>query len=84
MEVPMTRYERIVFLQGDEATEAMAMLDEHGEDRLMDHLAQWDCGDRGDVHEEPASGSSDDVHESNGFRLTYNARLGYCGLERII
>lgn len=82
----MPKYQRIVFMQGEEADEALAILDEHGEDAAVEHLSQWDYGDGGgEIMDEPASGDSDDVHETeDGYRLSYNTRLGYIGLESII
>ena len=79
------KYERIVFMQGEDAEAAMEELDQHGEEAAIEYLAQWDMGDGGDIHDEPASGSSDNVYESeDGYRLSYNTHLPYIGLERII
>jgi len=75
-------WERIVFMQGEEASDVLGMLDTEGIDSVLDYLAQWDNGDGGDIHAEPASGSSDDVYEEDGYRLTWNNGLGYIGLER--
>lgn len=78
-------YQRIVFMQNEEAEEALAILDDQGEEAAIDHLAQWDNGDEGEEFPETAAGSSDDVHETeDGYILTYNRRLGYIGLERKI
>lgn len=81
----MTRtYTRIVFMQGEEADEALDILREDGEDAAIDYLAEWDYGDAGEDFDEPSSGTDDDVHETDdGYRLSYNTRLGYIGLERI-
>ena len=79
------KYERIVFLQGEEASTALDELEAHGEEETIEYLAQWDMGDRGEITDEPASGGNDFVYESNdGYRLSYNPWLGYIGLERII
>lgn len=80
----MVRYQRIVFLQGEEADEALAILDNDGTEAAMDYLAQWDCGDAGEEFDEPASGDSDDVYEDDHHRLSWNSRIGYIGLEGII
>lgn len=81
----MTQYQRIVFMQGEEAEEALRILDEAGEEQAMDYLAQWDNGDGGgEVTDEPASGDDDDVCEAGGYRMSYNTRLGYIGLELIL
>ena len=78
------RYERIVFMQGEDADEALAILDEQGRCAAIDYLCQWDCGDGGDIHDEPGNGSSDHVYRKDGYRLSYNPAIGYIGLEREI
>jgi hypothetical protein len=80
----VTTYQRIVFLQGEEADEALAILDQHGEQAAVDYLSQWDYGEAGEEFSEPASGDDDDVYETdNGYRMSYNTRIGYIGLEAI-
>lgn len=80
----MRTYTLIVFLQGEDADEPLAILDSQGESAAIDYLAQWDYGDAGEDFDEPSSGTDDDVHETDdGYRLSYNTRLGYIGLERI-
>ena len=77
----MTTYQRIVFMQGDEAEEPLRILDEHGTAAAIEHLAQW-YNEPGEVFEEPASGDDDDTHtDENGYRLSWNTRIGYIGLE---
>ena len=77
-------YQRIVFMQGDDATEPLAILDEAGEIAAIEFLSQWDM-EPGEVFDEPASGTSDYVHETDdGLRLSYNPHHGYIGLERIV
>lgn len=79
-----TTYQRIVFMQGEEADEPLRILDEQGEEAAIEFLAQWDM-EPGEEFSEPASGDSDDVYETDdGFRLSYNTRLGYIGLERVV
>lgn len=78
------RYQRIVFMQGEEADEPLAILDNDGTEAAVEFLAQWDM-EPGEEFNEPASGDSDDVYETDdGLRLSWNTRLGYIGLERVI
>ena len=84
-------YSRIVFLQGEEADEPLRILDESGQDAAIEYLAGWDYGDDDDTHDEAASGDDDDVYETSPigplgdrYRLSYNTRLGYIGLERVV
>lgn len=77
------KYQRIVFAQGDDAIEPLQILDNHGIQAVVDYLRQWD-EQEGEISELPSSGTSDYVYEIDGFRLSYNLRMGYIGLERII
>ena len=86
---PTMEYHDIVFMSGDDATEALENLDQHGEDRAMEHLAQWDYGSENE--HSPATrkpwGTSDHVVQTqldNGdiYYMSYNTRLGYIGLSR--
>lgn len=79
------RYERIVFLQGDDYNQ---MLDELGDNDgaadMVTYMLQWDNGDGGDIHDEPSAGTEDRVYEIDDHLLTVNYRRGHAGLERII
>jgi hypothetical protein len=79
------RYQRIVFLQGEEADEALAILDNDGTEAALEFLAQWDYGDAGETFDEPANGSDDEVYEDEAqhYRMSWNNRLGYIGLEGV-
>ena len=92
-------YERIIFMQGDDADEPLAILfnREPGHSfpyylgvtaesvaATFAYLAQWDSGDGGEITDEPSSGTSDDVWEEDGYRLSANLGLSYVGLERVV
>ena len=62
---------------------ALPIFDNQGDDAAIEYLCQWDTGE-GQVSEKPSNGSSDYVVEKDGYRLSYNLRLGYIGLERIV
>ena len=75
-------FQRIVFMQGEDAQEALDILDNDGTDAAIEYLAQWDM-EPGEIEDESAAGTDDDVYQSDdGYILTYNTRLGYIGLER--
>ncbi len=77
--------ERIVFAQGDDADEPLSILDERGIDAAIDYLADWYNPGEHETSDEPSAGTSDDTHEtSDGFILSWNAGLGYIGLEHIV
>ena len=75
-------FQRIVFLQGDEAIEPINILNNEGKDAAINYLAQWDMGDRGEVMDELAAGSSDSTYEAGDYLLSWNTGLEYIGLER--
>lgn len=37
----MKKYQEITFLQGEAATEAIALLEDQGEEAALDYLKQW-------------------------------------------
>ena len=76
-------YQRIVFCQGDDAKEPLRILEELGDEAAVKYLSQWDFGP-GDLFPRPSSGDSDWVYESHDYRLSYDTRLTYIGLERIV
>jgi hypothetical protein len=77
-------YQRVVFMQGEEAEEPLRILDEGGVGAALDHLCEWwDGSEDGETSDTPASGTEDDVHRAGEWRLTWNTSLGYIGLERV-
>jgi hypothetical protein len=78
----MSRYERVVFMQGDEADEALRMLDVNGEDEAIEFLAQMHNPGEHETADELSHGSADDFFESDdGYILSWNEGLEYIGLE---
>lgn len=75
-------FEQIVFLQGQEADKAMGILSSHGDDALLNYLQQWDNGGGHEVCETSTHGNSEALIEyENGYVLSYNIYLNYCGLQ---
>lgn len=78
----MGNFENVVFLDNDEAAEALEILDIHGEDAAILHLSLWHYPGEHETRDETRAGSSDRVYtDKNGYRLIYNLGLGYIGLE---
>jgi len=75
------RYEDVVFLQGDEADEALEILDNQGEDAAMDYLAQWHSPGHHMGSSDLSHGSSDYTYEKDGYIMSWNTSLGYIGLQ---
>lgn len=78
--VDKRRYEDVVFLQGEEADEALAILDEEGEEAALEYLKQWHYPGEHDARASVGTGSSDDTYEDDGYTMSWNKRIGYIGL----
>lgn len=74
-------YEDIIFMQGDEAQEALDILDSKGEISAIEHLKQWQ--DPGNHQQSPGlgNGTQDTVFEFCNYFLVYNTGVGYIGLS---
>ncbi len=80
----MKKYQEITFLQGEAATEAIALLEDHGEEAALDYLKQWDNGDDSMCYDESPAGSYDQIYREGDYELNYNTALEYIGLYKII
>lgn len=78
------KYANIVFMQGSEADEPLDILNNDGPEALLAYLQQWDYGEYYDVSDEPSAGSGDRTIEMGEYIISYNSRIGYIGLEKII
>jgi hypothetical protein len=76
------RYVHIVFLQGDEAVEALELLDRAHEEQVIEYLRQWETGDEGGGELRPPWGTADSYYEDGPYIVSYNRPLGYIGLCR--
>jgi hypothetical protein len=75
-------YERLAFVQGDEAYDALCVLEEDGLAACLRFMVQQSGDSQGELHEQLAGGASDNTYRDEGWILTYNLRIGYVGLER--
>lgn len=84
------RFVSVVSQQGDDAAETLAILDEHGPQAAVEHLAQWDLGREtedaaevyGDIYDEPPVGDDDRTYASGEYVMTYSHAHGHVGLVR--
>lgn len=84
------RWVGVVFLQSDEATKILDMIDADGADAAIDYLSGWDYGDEtteaamvnGDVHDTPPAYPGDRRTEAGDYVLTYNPHAGHAALYR--
>ena len=90
----LVRYQRIIFLQGDEADDIITHLSniedgyivrgatEESIDAAIAHLSQWDMGDEGEISDSPSHGTDDRTAEVGDYLLSWHVGLGHVGLER--
>ena len=74
------QYENIVFMQSD-SNEFFANLDRDGELAALEYLKQWHYPGEHEVTDRPGHGSRDYVFRHEGYIMSWNRGLGYCGLE---
>lgn len=85
----------VIFLQGDEGrrvTDALTHTDgvvRHGVtaasiEAVVDYLTQWDYGEYHDIGTTTRAGSRDERVQVDSYLLTWNADLGYVGLEVVL
>jgi hypothetical protein len=84
------RWVTVVFLQGEEADQALDIIQTQGIDAAVEHLAQWDYGAETDsaaianrdVHDAIPVGVLDRTADSGQYTLTYNPFMGHVALHR--
>lgn len=84
------RWITVVFLQGAEADDLLALIDRSGTDAAIEHLAGYDYGDEtvqaalenGYVYDDLPTGTVDEVAANGIYTLTYNHHLGHVSLLR--
>ena len=73
--------EHIVFLQGDDAIEALTRLKDQGEEFAIEYLLLWDYGE-GEQYNYSYWGKGDIIYSQDDLILSYNLSLGYINLCR--
>ena len=79
-----SKYESIVFMQGEEADEPLKILEEQGEEAALEFLKQWDYGEGGETYNENPAGDDDDEYRSGNYIMSYNTRIGTIGLCQVL
>lgn len=74
------RYEDVVFLQGEEANEAIEIIQRDGPDAGIKFLSQWHCPGEHMMRDELPHGTGDNVYHGDGYLLFWNSTLPYVGL----
>ncbi|GAA0993265.1 hypothetical protein GCM10009563_08890 [Subtercola frigoramans] len=85
-----SRWIGVVFLQGEEADEVLALIDRDGTDAAIEHLAGFDVGEEttqaalvnGYVYDHVPAGALDQITTGKDYTLTYNHELGHISLLR--
>jgi hypothetical protein len=78
-------YHSIVFMQGDDAKEALNIFNENGTKAAIKHLSQWDYGHDNEhsPYDKPPWGSNDRIFKDGSYVLVVNQKIGYIGLVRV-
>ncbi|MCK3769780.1 hypothetical protein MZK47_08880 [Microbacterium aerolatum] len=82
----------IVFLQDDDASRVLDLLDREGPDAAIEHLSQWDYGEEtlaaaeanGHVYDVAPSGAWSRDHRQGDYHLSWNHALGHITLSRFV
>lgn len=79
-------FQRIVFLQGDEAAEILdGVFGQEGIERTVEYLTRQYAGEGApEISDSPSAGRGDDTARVGDFVLTWNLRRGYIGLELVV
>lgn len=81
MKTKTTDYRHIVFLQGDNAIEALSVYEEGGHLAALDFLLQYDLCPEACRHTDYSpAGETDDLICWDRWELVINERYGYIGL----
>jgi len=75
------KYENVVFLQGDEAFDALERLDREGEDAALEYLKQWHYPGEHEGSQEENHGTADKTYRKDGYIMSWNPSIGYIGLQ---
>ncbi len=75
------KYEDVVFMQGEEADEALEILRTQGEEAALQHLMQWHQPGQHMGSAELGHGSGDQTFEKDGHIMSWNFPLNYIGLQ---
>ena len=87
---PVSRWVSVVFLQGQDADEVLAIIDRDGTDAAIEHLAGFDMGEEttqaalvnGYVYDTIPAGPLDRTTTNGEYTLTYNHDHGHVSLLR--
>jgi hypothetical protein len=84
----MVKYRSVVFLDGDNSTEPLTILDDLGEDDLFEYLLRWEYGDSVTESFREPWGSSDwtSVHYDGPLKyvVSWNWNLAYVSLTEVL
>jgi len=74
------RFSSIVYIQGDEAGEALDVLEKDGHKALLEYLKQWDYGDNYDEERKPKWGTEDRKIMFGNYVISQNRHIPSVGL----
>ena len=78
------KYAPVIFMQGDEANEPLQLLKKKSVMAAVRYLREWDYGEYYEVNDQPGKGTNDSNEICLGYLVSWNASLGYIGLEKLL
>lgn len=78
------KVERVIFLQGEDADEALKIFNNDGVRALFNHLSQWHYPEEHETSDNFGHGLSDATYRIDDYMLSVNIPLNYVGLEYIL
>lgn len=82
------RFRSVVFLDGDNADEALRILDRDGDDSLFEYLMQWEYGEPSEESDREPWGQSDwtTTHRcgDSAYVVSHNWNLSYVSLTEVV
>ena len=78
------KYAPVIFMQGDEANEPLQLLKKKSVMAAVRYLREWDYGEYYEINDQPGKGTNDSYEICLGYLVSWNAPLGYIGLEKLL
>lgn len=82
------QYNSIVFLSdvSNNNPELEQIIEAEGfnSEKVLAYLTQWDCGESEDLSDDEPWGTDDETFKHGNYVVSYNSRLNYIGLTKLV
>lgn len=75
------KFENIIFLQGENADEALSILEQKGPESALNYLVQFHNSGEHKTSPDLLHAESDQAYEKNGYIMSWNIHMHYIGLQ---